>query len=633
MASGINPMVPEVGTPTTASVRANFATAKAEIENLQSWADTLVLASRYGVVADGATDNSDALDALLDLVDSRGGGLILLPRGVIRITRQWTWGNGSNSQPSQKHHRIYLIGQGTGASAAYTNVQGLGATVIRYDGSVDANAAVLEFAGPLMNVGYSNVEFDGNGKAGAGVRHIHVANGNFCKPVVKNWSANALIFTTRTGFPVGCAYGCGDNVLEQPFVMEPVNFTGTGLTLTSGVNPASTLAGAPDTCRLTVIGGTIFYGGNAGSVGILLHGADNNTIIQTMPIPKGGNAGGGKGVELRQWAGSPVFPHENVLLNVAPAQGILGPGGTGGNTIFLSISDGASVSNPGDMVIHTPDGKITNVLPFARADADGRGYRFDANGTVIGAILRRTNDIRHTATAGNVVFSAGSATETGGNDDLTVLPNEARVRAAGSGNGFTGYAGSTHLFSVTRNSNGLRLAGFDNVTIAGGAATGPTSGTVSADFTSAGNACLGGASGSEAFRAVRVSNAVNRVEAVGGIAGSSAVLRAAGSDASVNLDLTGQGSAGFVRVWSNSALVARFTAVAGDTTRFDFTAGTTAVFLSATGSPTDVDLVLAPKNNGKIRLTAWTSNADAAVNGYITVQDASGTIRKLATIA
>ncbi len=33
------------------------------------------------------------------------------------------------------------------------------------------------------------------------------------------------------------------------------------------------------------------------------------------------------------------------------------------------------------------------------------------------------------------------------------------------------------------------------------------------------------------------------------------------------------------------------------------------------------------------RIGAWTSNADAAVNGYVTVTDNSGTSRKLATIA
>ena len=34
-----------------------------------------------------------------------------------------------------------------------------------------------------------------------------------------------------------------------------------------------------------------------------------------------------------------------------------------------------------------------------------------------------------------------------------------------------------------------------------------------------------------------------------------------------------------------------------------------------------------------LRFGAWTSNADAAVNGYVTIKDAGGTVRKLATIA
>lgn len=57
------------------------------------------------------------------------------------------------------------------------------------------------------------------------------------------------------------------------------------------------------------------------------------------------------------------------------------------------------------------------------------------------------------------------------------------------------------------------------------------------------------------------------------------------------------------------------------------------VALSAVGSDTNIDLALTPKGTGAVWLGAWTSNADAAVNGYITVKDSSGNVRKLATIA
>ncbi len=55
--------------------------------------------------------------------------------------------------------------------------------------------------------------------------------------------------------------------------------------------------------------------------------------------------------------------------------------------------------------------------------------------------------------------------------------------------------------------------------------------------------------------------------------------------------------------------------------------------LYASGAAANIDIQLVPKGTGRVLLGAWTTNADAAVNGYITVKDSNGNIRKLATIA
>jgi hypothetical protein len=53
----------------------------------------------------------------------------------------------------------------------------------------------------------------------------------------------------------------------------------------------------------------------------------------------------------------------------------------------------------------------------------------------------------------------------------------------------------------------------------------------------------------------------------------------------------------------------------------------------AFGSDTNIDIQLTPKGTGDVRFGTFTSNADAAVNGYVTIKDAAGNVRKLATIA
>jgi hypothetical protein len=53
----------------------------------------------------------------------------------------------------------------------------------------------------------------------------------------------------------------------------------------------------------------------------------------------------------------------------------------------------------------------------------------------------------------------------------------------------------------------------------------------------------------------------------------------------------------------------------------------------AQGDDVNIDYWIAPKGAGVLRFGTFTTNADAAVNGYIAIKDAGGTLRKLATIA
>jgi hypothetical protein len=55
--------------------------------------------------------------------------------------------------------------------------------------------------------------------------------------------------------------------------------------------------------------------------------------------------------------------------------------------------------------------------------------------------------------------------------------------------------------------------------------------------------------------------------------------------------------------------------------------------IGVAGASADIDINIATKGVGLVRFGAFTSNADAPVNGYITIRDAGGTLRKLATIA
>lgn len=55
--------------------------------------------------------------------------------------------------------------------------------------------------------------------------------------------------------------------------------------------------------------------------------------------------------------------------------------------------------------------------------------------------------------------------------------------------------------------------------------------------------------------------------------------------------------------------------------------------VTAAGSDTNIDILLTPKGTGNVRFGTVTGNADAPINGYVTIKDAAGNSVKLATIA
>lgn len=118
-------------------------------------------------------------------------------------------------------------------------------------------------------------------------------------------------------------------------------------------------------------------------------------------------------------------------------------------------------------------------------------------------------------------------------------------------------------------------------------------------------------------------SAVNRARIKGAATGGSISFEAASStDTNVSVNLRGQGT-GSVFIGNSQANYARFNgASAGNTPA-----------IYAEGSDTNIDLLLSGKGTGVVRLGSWTTNADAAVNGYLTIKDSAGNTRKLATIA
>lgn len=304
--------------------------------------DTLVNVKDHGAVGNGTTDDLTAINAAIDAADAAGGGIVFFPPGKYRISGQLNLGNGSNTAVSTKHHRITLAGSGKGGSPSLNFVENDGATEIVYDGTTSTSAAVLSLEGPLHSVTVENMVLNANGKAGYGIRINHVTDSFFTKLMTRQPTVSGWILTSRTGFPPGCVYGCGNNVLLHCWAYDP-GAGAHGLILTSGVSTSTTLTGNPDSANNDIIGGCFFYAGTAGTAGFYINGADNNTIYGAQAIPSGGT--GGSSIYFEPWAGDTRFPLENAFHNVGMSQSIGGTSGTLGNT-FTTFQEGDGATLP-----------------------------------------------------------------------------------------------------------------------------------------------------------------------------------------------------------------------------------------------------------------------------------------------
>jgi hypothetical protein len=145
---------------------------------------------------------------------------------------------------------------------------------------------------------------------------------------------------------------------------------------------------------------------------------------------------------------------------------------------------------------------------------------------------------------------------------------------------------------------------------------------------------LGNDRGWGAQVSVGTANTVNRVELSGSATGSAVRVIANGDDTNLDIQVNAKGT-GSVDLRSQGTRAIRATNPSGTLVNWVDVGGAATGAppgLTAAGSDTNISLKLVPKGTGKVRFGTRTANADAAITGYLEIEDAGGTIRKLAII-
>jgi len=133
--------------------------------------------------------------------------------------------------------------------------------------------------------------------------------------------------------------------------------------------------------------------------------------------------------------------------------------------------------------------------------------------------------------------------------------------------------------------------------------------------------------------------AANYVAIESAQAGGLCVFRLLGTDTNVGMTFVAKGTQSFRFTSQGSGSNDEFRIGGVNSAPVNFlraygtNSGSGLAVLDALGTDTNISIRLAPKGTGTVQFGTWTSNADAAVNGYVTITDSSGNTRKLATIA
>ena len=454
-----------------------------------------------GVDTTGASDSRAAFTSAVTSSLSATGGVILIPNGDYLISSLQdntnfpgcgiVVGNGSASSYSTINSVLFKgAGRGAGDDVSGSSNANRGATRIKAGGSV---TKIICVAGPIINVRFEGINFDGQNTADTGIYFIQAGGGSGVNDVSFR-QFNGYAIDTNSVNTGAAFFSCGNSFTNFD-VSEPGSANSGGIRLDgtySGGTSASSCSNVVDRFGVEFTGST--------TAGVYLGRADNNVI-------RAGNADGVTR-STNYWPVTAAADNGSGLIRITSSQAFVSPGGFPAGTYY---TNGGQVEIKDIVGCTGANGvwSITNVNTgsklFDLVGSDSTGCAYSSGGKVFpgapalmvqqspdtgfpyGNVLDHmasnyTTVLRGTSgTNGNWIFNTGSE----GNS----FPSIANVRGLGD-NGLlvlravsTGDktikatdASNTEIFSLQRggaSGSGLDIQTFDDARFMSGGSLAP----------------------------------------------------------------------------------------------------------------------------------------------------------------
>lgn len=306
---------------------------------------------QFGAKGDGVADDTTAIQAAIDSLPVRGGG-VNIPSGKYKITRTLQVGDGSNLAASSRNS-LRLNGSGpapyfgAGGGTELTWAGAAGGTVLSYNGSGDG-------------FGLDGVEIDCAGIAAVGLVIYSTRLSSYSNFAVRDFLSTGISLRIRTGPPGSVAFASGNHF--QNWIATSIYEN------TRGIDIQGDYANNNDWHRNTFITGQtqVKRAAVGESYGAFLGFTDSNTWIECDLNVYG--AGTGFGLFFNG-AANPAYPENNFFYgcSIISMAFYEGPGFIGDNFFYgHTTKDGESIPTHPKLRGITDTGKLFGAFEFLR---------------------------------------------------------------------------------------------------------------------------------------------------------------------------------------------------------------------------------------------------------------------------
>lgn len=235
--------------------------------------DGSIQAKWFGVTGDGVTDDTAAIQSVIDYVESLNGGDVVFAAGDFRIT----------AQLNVNVDNVRLVGQGQGGIAsAIAATRTSSATRLFWDAAASSTSAMVEFKSPggeraKNGGGIARMMLDCVNLCGVGLRLVSWSRAHFEDITVYASTADGIHLTTST---VALSFE-PDSSYDNVFINFTTTYTNAATNNSNGVrlSRGENAPGTGNSCYNRFYNCRFQKGETGGGKGIVLENSDNNMFF------------------------------------------------------------------------------------------------------------------------------------------------------------------------------------------------------------------------------------------------------------------------------------------------------------------------------------------------------------------